>query len=450
MMNNSNYNMSGMISTGSQRDGVNYNPQGGGGMGGMAGGGMGAGGMGGMGGQSKSKKSNKGGMSALERKLERVNQAHRQQQAQHQMMMQQQQQQAMMQSGQQGGMAQQSGAVQGGHVANVTVPTAGGPNGSPSKSKNRHAHTHSQENMASLASFGFEAIEEDDITEASYKMSNLGFSEMDMTLGESMASIRSKSAPKMRRGEEKREEKKNRRASDHFEETRRSNSAGDVEGPGTETNNSGGVAASSVFGSGTSSSLSKSSMSLKKGLNMSMEDFNESFKSMEMEDRRSSGSKSGRGKLPDPDGAVAQRNYSGSRGRRDPGGADRRGGGLQTIHSARSGLGASTTSAASSTGVGRRQSCESMGISDPDMLNNAMASADFGESNFGVSLESLKSFQSTNSEGSSWLNQYNSMENVGGERNVWEDEEEEDASGGGSMVSGISAPRMVTATGKSE
>merc|ERR1719420_1230754 len=56
-------------------------------------------------------------------------------------------------------------------------------------SSSSHKHNMSSEhNMSSLHSFGFEAIEEDDITEASYKMSNLGLSEMDMTLGSDVLS----------------------------------------------------------------------------------------------------------------------------------------------------------------------------------------------------------------------------------------------------------------------
>ena len=43
--------------------------------------------------------------------------------------------------------------------------------------------------MTSLNSFGFEAIEEDELTEASYKMSNLGLSEMDMTFGSDVLSV---------------------------------------------------------------------------------------------------------------------------------------------------------------------------------------------------------------------------------------------------------------------
>ena len=45
---------------------------------------------------------------------------------------------------------------------------------------------------------------------------------------------------------------------------------------------------------------------------------------------------------------------------------------------------------------------ESMGISDPDMLCNALGNSN---TDFGVSLESLRSSQSQGSDASSWLNQ---------------------------------------------
>lgn len=53
-----------------------------------------------------------------------------------------------------------------------------------------------------------------------------------------------------------------------------------------------------------------------------------------------------------------------------------------------------------------------------------------------------------NSDASSWLNQYNSMENIESERNPWDDEDQAaEGQSDGTSMSEISAPRMVTATG---
>lgn len=94
----------------------------------------------------------------------------------------------------------------------------------------------------------------------------------------------------------------------------------------------------------------------------------------------------------------------------------------------------------------RRTSIESMGISDLDMLTQFGAST-ASRSDFGLSLGSFRSFQSNDSNASSWMNQYNSMENIeGGGSALWDDEDQAQASDGTSM-SEISAPRMVTATG---
>mmetsp|Transcript_40151 Transcript_40151/g.73500 ORF Transcript_40151/g.73500 Transcript_40151/m.73500 type:complete len:140 (-) Transcript_40151:167-586(-) len=57
---------------------------------------------------------------------------------------------------------------------------------------------------------------------------------------------------------------------------------------------------------------------------------------------------------------------------------------------------------------------KSMGISDPDMLGNALGNSN---TNFGISLESLRSSQLQGSDASSWLNQYNSMGNIGSNKN---------------------------------
>mmetsp|Transcript_29226 Transcript_29226/g.52949 ORF Transcript_29226/g.52949 Transcript_29226/m.52949 type:complete len:138 (+) Transcript_29226:1345-1758(+) len=57
---------------------------------------------------------------------------------------------------------------------------------------------------------------------------------------------------------------------------------------------------------------------------------------------------------------------------------------------------------------------KSMGISDPDMLGNALGNSN---TNFGISLESLRSSQLQGSDASSWLNQYNSIGNIGSNKN---------------------------------
>jgi len=460
--NQSAYNTSGLISTGDNTQTThssrynNYNASGT-----IAS----NGGKGGAKSKSKSKKS------ALERKLEKVNEKHHRQQMQE---MQYKQQHAQ--------------ASQGMIHPTMEVPTVGGmahqkqqQQQQKQNNNNQRSHKYSQENknmMASLNSFGFEAIEEDEHSKASeYKMSNLGLSglsEMDMTFSSDVMSVRSKSVPKTR---EKSGDggagsgNANRMASieDSGSAQKRSSSV-DVDG-----DSNAGITASSVFNQSLSSasersvgSTSHKSFSMnnnnvnmknyKSSLNMSMEDFNESFKSMETDDQRSVLSK----KTPlDPDGAVggpsqrsAQSQPSPAR-RKDP-----RGGRLTTIHSGRgsdsAAHGASSTSnnnananarlSSNNSNNRRRTSIESMGISDLDMLTQFGAST-ASRSDFGLSLGSFRSFQSNDSNASSWMNQYNSMENIeGGGSALWDDEDQAQASDGTSM-SEISAPRMVTATG---
>jgi hypothetical protein len=74
---------------------------------------------------------------------------------------------------------------------------------------------------------------------------------------------------------------------------------------------------------------------------------------------------------------------------------------------------------------------DTLGLSDP-LLGD-----------FGVSMNSLRSVQSQDSDASSWLNQYRSMENVGASKNPWDDE----CGSASSSMSEISAPRMVTTCG---
>jgi len=416
-----------------------------------------------------------GGKSALERKLEKVNEAHRREMQKK---------------------AQQQQPPHEGHMPHpqggIAVPTAGGdrdhqrgPTKNRSSRSNNNRYSDSNHNMSSLNSFGFEAIEEDELTEASYKMSNLGLSEMDMTFSSDVLSVRSKSAAKVRSGDENAEREKEGStrkkgpggSKDSPGAQKRSSSAGDAEVPPTIQRENVGLTASTVFNtslsSGTTSSLSNKSASNKNNIknsphNFSMEDFNESFKSMEMEERtrssgRSSGGSSSEGpkpqpqqRLPDPDGAMGgQGTYHSSMPpphsrRKDP-----NGGRLPSINSSRaSNHSAARTAAASNirlssssnnhkNNASRRESVESMGISDPDMMSSGNIALG-NSADFGVSLESLRSFQSTGSDASSWLQQYNSMENINSDKNPWDDE---DGASGGTSASEISAPRMVMAAG---
>mmetsp|Transcript_27875 Transcript_27875/g.52537 ORF Transcript_27875/g.52537 Transcript_27875/m.52537 type:complete len:966 (-) Transcript_27875:599-3496(-) len=470
----SNYNMSGLISTGSTQMSSNrhnnYNASGnntrrrdGAGKSGAQG------------------KSN--GKSALERKLEKVNDAHRRQQMQDVQLKTEQMPQAQDQ------VLQQPMPHQPHPQGGITAATAGGVDqqqqqkrqriSSNSSSNNNGINNHgimrhSQEpnhNMSSLNSFGFEAIEEDELTEASYKMSNLGLSglsEMDMTIGSDVLSVRSKSPTKVRTSSQGESGSGTKGGASRgkviTDQQKQSNSEGDSEEAPAR------VTASNGFNHSLSSTRSSGADVMnKKGSphNFSMEDFNESFKSMEMEDRtRASGATNGidvydssqhkpssqrlHRRLPDPDGEVGgQQEHHASMAPPPPSSSRRKdpnGGRLPSIHSSRaSNHGAATSDvrlSSSAFSSSRRESVESMGISDPDMLR----SADLGNSNtdFGVSVESLRSFQSQGSDASSWLNQYNSMENVGSDKNPWDDE---DQASGGTSTSEISAPRMVMATG---
>ena len=330
---------------------------------------------------------------------------------------------------------QQQMMMQGAEMGAIEVPTAGGATWTAQQKANNNnnrggpVRRGTTENMASLNSFGFDAIEEDDITEASYKMSNLGLSEMDMTFSSDVLSVRSKSVPKMRGKED---------GDDGDVALKRSSSMDGDEG--------------GVHGS----SLSSNESGFNKANNgkYNMDEFNESFKSMEMSRSGDSGGGEGGEKkraARDPDGAVGgpQRptHHSSNMSRRkDP----KCGGMLGTIHSSRSSKqqgGVSSSTATTTTTSARLPSSNygdsvDMGISDPDLIQQ------FGASNtdFGVSMNSLRSFQSNQSNDSngSWLNQYNSMENVAADTNPWEDEA---GSSDTSNMSHISAPRMGTVGG---
>lgn len=358
-----------------------------------------------------SKKSSKSGKSALERKLEKVNEQHRYQQMQE---MQRKQQQMMM---------------QGAEMGAIEVPTAGGATWTAQQKANNNnrggpVRRGTTENMASLNSFGFDAIEEDDITEASYKMSNLGLSEMDMTFSSDVLSVRSKSVPKQRSKED---------GDDGDVALKRSSSMDGDEG---------GVQGSSL-------SSNESGFNKANNGKYNMDEFNESFKSMEMSRSGDSGGGGEGGEKKkaarDPDGAVGGPQRPHQR-RKDP----KSGGMLGTIHSSRSskqqGGVSSSTATTSSDRLPSSNYGDSvdMGISDPDLIQQ------FGASNtdFGVSMNSLRSFQSNQSNDSngSWLNQYNSMENVAADKNLWDDEDAAGSSDASNM-SQISAPRMGTVGG---
>merc|ERR1719183_1394055 len=196
--------------------------------------------------------------------------------------------------------------MQGAEMGAIEVPTAGGATWTAQQKANNNnnrggpVRRGTTENMASLNSFGFDAIEEDDITEASYKMSNLGLSEMDMTFSSDVLSVRSKSVPKMR---------------------------------AKEDGDDGGVQGSSL-------SSNESGFNKANNGKYNMDEFNESFKSMEMSRSGDSGGGEGGEKkrsARDPDGAVGgpqrptHQSSSTSR-RKDP----KSGGMLGTIHSSRS------------------------------------------------------------------------------------------------------------------
>lgn len=281
--------------------------------------------------------------------------------------------------------------------------------------------------MQSIGSFGFEAIDEDEVTEASCKLSNLAFSEMDMTFNNVVPSTRSKSAPNRRTKE------------DHAEN-------GTKQSEGSKAP----VTASSIFdqslgANSLQSSFNKSSVSMRKGgfnnSNITMDDFNESFKSMDMEDNRVG--------PVDPDGDVlgssenekAASSISKRAGRqREPAG-----GRLPSFQSGMrsSGVAATDTGTAATTsrrGSVRRNSMEGSGLG---LSNNTLGLSDPLMGDFGVSMNSLRSLQSQGSDASSWLNQYQSMENVGTSKNPWDDE----CGSASSSMSEISAPRMVTTCG---
>lgn len=325
--------------------------------------------------------------SSLERKLEKVNEAHRRQQME------------------QLERRRQAVPAQQGDVC-IEVPTK----------KSSDEPKQNKEMANSLASFGFEDIaEEDQYEESSVKMSNLGLSEMEMTFNSDIFSIKSK-VDTLR--ETPPEEDSKPKAT-----KRKSSSDSDKKRSPVPDSKSGGVAASSVFDSDISESNPRGSMSIasngsvKKSYQLDMDNFNESLRSMDLEDRAPM--------APDPPSHTGN-----ERTRPLMGGAPRRrqreptGGSLPSL-------------AAGGKNVerGRPAAPEpappaDFGISDPNVTAE----------DFGISFNSIRSFTSQDSDASSWLEQYQSMENVAGGKNPWDEE-----GSNGSSLSEISAPRMAVA-----
>jgi len=342
--------------------------------------------------------------SALERKLEKVNDAHRREMSRKQGLSQNRPKK-------EGPPIQHDPNYQPPVAANgvksISVPTHR-PSTNRRKQSAQEVYNSSNMNMASLSSFGFEAIEEDDITEAaSYKMSNLGLSEMDMTFSSDILSVRSKSVPKMRDSSE--EDDKNPTT------TNQKNGK-----PKRRSSTDDGNRLQPYF---DGPSAINHSMSSKTPIDM--DEFNESFKSMEF-----SGSPSARAPV-DPDGHNGADNASPRRSNKDPSG-----GRLPTIQSTRATKSSSSGHDTSGSRLPRQdhhESSDTMGISDPDMLLSSNA-------DFGVSFNSIKSFKSHASDASSWIHQYNTMENVAaGEDRRWDAED----SSGKSSLSEIPSPQMV-------
>ncbi|KAL7471729.1 hypothetical protein ACHAXS_012017 [Conticribra weissflogii] len=336
-------------------------------------------------------RANKQRKSALERKLEKVNREHRRQQAE--------------EMGKRKMVAKQQGGVGGSTITDqdlyqqqgtFQVPTLEEGRMKAGSSGNHHDYSFkSKMHDQSLNSFGFEAIEEDEMTEASYKLSNLGLSEMSMgtmTFNSDVLSIKSRADGGM-----KSSNGSNSTKDPSVEGTKRS---GSEESASTDPKNP--ITASSLFDQSVSSSVTS-----QKAANEAIDlaNFNESFRSMDMEER-------GGAPLPDPDGVGAREGLGSSNGnnamnpprsrqktasstaRASSRQQDPTGGRLPTVARANG-----ATAATSGAPEARKES-------DNPALED-----------FGVSFNSIAS------DASSWLNQYNSMENIGSDKNPWDDEE---------------------------
>eukprot|EP00804_Cyclotella_cryptica_P020644 CCRYP_003469-RA/>CCRYP_003469-RA protein AED:0.30 eAED:0.30 QI:462/1/1/1/0/0.5/2/451/775 len=330
--------------------------------------------------------------SSLERKLEKVNEAHRRQQMEE---MEKRRMQAML--------------AQGGDQAAfyTEVPTKK-PSSNGAATKNNKGGM-----MSSLTSFGFEDIaEEDNFEEASIKMSNLGLSEMEMTFSSDVFSVRSKVDQMRERSTDAKDTKPEavkRTSPSGSDEHRRSPIAGVV--PSNNGNN--GITASSVFGSSIASEMTasnrdsmSSTASMKKTSEFDLDHFNESLRSMDLEDRGSM--------PPDPPSNVGEGTNAIERSQplSNTSPAPRRrqreptGGSLPSL--AAGGKSVERGGAA----VERAPGPVDLGLSDPNVTAE----------DFGISFNSIRSFASQDSDASSWLDQYQSMENVAGGMNPWDEE----------------------------
>lgn len=311
--------------------------------------------------------------SSLERKLEKVNEAHRLQQ----MEQMEKRRQAM----------QGQGAGRGDVCLEVPTKKSSG------SSKHNKALTNS------LASLGFDDIlEEDHNEENSIKMSNmsgLGLSEMDMTFNSDIFSIKSKVETNTKH-EPAREDSKP-------EAVKRKSSPGSNSKRDSPNLNSTAVPASSVFGSSSDITTShRSSMSttshtgsLKKYSQFDLDHFNESLRSMDLEDRGTM--------PPDPPSNDANRNErtlppvkGGSSRRRQK---EPNGGGLPSLAAVGKNIHRGKSAAPEPAPL-------DLGVSDPNVTPE----------DFGISLNSI------DTNASSWLGQYEGMEHVEGAKNVWDEE----------------------------
>merc|ERR1719389_501110 len=238
-------------------------------------------------------------------------------------------------------------------------------------------------------------------------------SKMNMTFSSDILSVRSKSVPKMRDSSE--EDDKNPTTTNQKNGTSQKNGK-----PKRRSSTDDGNRLQPYF---DGPSAINHSMSSKTPIDM--DEFNESFKSMEF-----SGSPSARAPV-DPDGHNGADNAFPRRSNKDPSG-----GRLPTIQSTRATKSSSSGHDTSGSRLPRQdhhESSDTMGISDPDMLLSSNA-------DFGVSFNSIKSFKSQASDASSWIHQYNTMENVAaGEDRRWDAED----SSGKSSLSEIPSPQMV-------
>ena len=173
-----------------------------------------------------------------------------------------------------------------------------------------------------------------------------------------------------------------------------------------------------------------------------MEDFNESFKSMDMGDNRV-GPIDPDGDLP-YSGKCEKKKASSSSSRRTGRQREPAGGRLPAIQSGvrSSGVAATDAGTAEAAVAPRRgiTKTNSVGSSGFGLSNNTLGLSDPLMGDFGMSMNSLRSFQSQGSDSSSWLKHYQSMENIESEKNPWDDE----CGSADSSMSEISAPRMVT------